>query len=45
VTVRTVEDLDQVQGWLDGPRNSPLVIDAKITSFPSWVLAHSFADE
>jgi thiamine pyrophosphate-dependent acetolactate synthase large subunit-like protein len=43
VTVRTVEDLDQVQAWLDGPRTSPLVIDAKITSFPSWVLAHSFA--
>jgi thiamine pyrophosphate-dependent acetolactate synthase large subunit-like protein len=45
VTVRTVEDLDQVQAWLDGPRTSPLIIDAKITSFPSWVLAHSFADE
>jgi thiamine pyrophosphate-dependent acetolactate synthase large subunit-like protein len=45
VTVRDVEDLDQVQGWLAGPRTTPLVIDAKITSFPSWVLAHSFADE
>ncbi|MBB3082542.1 thiamine pyrophosphate-binding protein [Geodermatophilus sabuli] len=45
VTVRTVEDLDQVRAWLAGPRTSPLLIDAKITSFPSWVLAHSFADE
>jgi thiamine pyrophosphate-dependent acetolactate synthase large subunit-like protein len=45
VTVRTVEDLEPVRTWLAGPRTSPLVIDAKITSFPSWVLAHSFADE
>jgi thiamine pyrophosphate-dependent acetolactate synthase large subunit-like protein len=45
VTVRTVEDLGHVRAWLAGPRTSPLVIDAKITSFPSWVLAHSFADE
>ncbi|WKX16295.1 thiamine pyrophosphate-binding protein [Streptomyces sp. NL15-2K] len=45
VTVRTVDDLDQVRDWLSGPRTSPLVIDAKITSFPSWVLAHSFTDE
>jgi thiamine pyrophosphate-dependent acetolactate synthase large subunit-like protein len=45
VTVREVADLDEVRAWLDGPRTSPLVIDAKITSFPSWVLAHSFADE
>lgn len=40
VTVRTVDDLEQVRAWLAGPRSSPLVIDAKITSFPSWVLAH-----
>jgi thiamine pyrophosphate-dependent acetolactate synthase large subunit-like protein len=45
ITVRTVEDLAPVRDWLDGPRTSPLVIDAKITRFPSWVLAHSFADE
>lgn len=45
VTVRNVEDLEQVRAWLAGPRTSPIVIDAKITSFPSWVLAHSFADE
>jgi hypothetical protein len=43
--VRTVEDLDQVRARLAGPRTAPLVVDAKITSFPSWVLAHSFADE
>jgi thiamine pyrophosphate-dependent acetolactate synthase large subunit-like protein len=45
VTVRSVEDLGQVRDWVDGPRSSPLVIDAKITSFPSWVLAHAFAGE
>jgi thiamine pyrophosphate-dependent acetolactate synthase large subunit-like protein len=45
VTVRTLDDLEQVRTWLAGPHRSPLVVDAKITSFPSWVLAHSFADE
>lgn len=45
VTVRGLEDLAEVDAWLAGPRSSPLVVDAKITSFPSWVLAHSFADE
>jgi hypothetical protein len=45
VTVRRVEDLEQVRDWLAGPRTAPLVLDAKITSFPSWVLAHPFADE
>lgn len=45
VTVRTIDDLEQVRSWLAGPRTSPLVIDAKITSFPSWVLAHSFTNE
>jgi thiamine pyrophosphate-dependent acetolactate synthase large subunit-like protein len=45
VTVRTVDDLEAVRDWVSGPRATPLVIDAKITSFPSWVLAHSFAGE
>ncbi|WP_324278005.1 hypothetical protein [Blastococcus brunescens] len=45
MTVRTVDDLAAVRDWLSGPRATPLVIDAKITSFPSWVLAHSFAGE
>jgi len=44
LTVRQAADLEAVKDWVDGPRDRPLVIDAKITSFPSWVLAHSFAD-
>jgi thiamine pyrophosphate-dependent acetolactate synthase large subunit-like protein len=42
LTVRQESDLEAVRAWVEGPRNRPLVIDAKITSFPSWVLAHSF---
>lgn len=42
LTVRQESDLDPVRAWAEGPRDRPLVIDAKITSFPSWVLAHSF---
>lgn len=45
VTVRRPDDLTEVREWVDGPRDTPLVIDAKITSFPSWVLAHTFAGE
>ena len=30
MTVRSLDDLAGVQEWLDGPRNRPLVIDAKI---------------
>jgi acetolactate synthase-1/2/3 large subunit len=45
VTVRTVEDLKAVRDWVDGPRRRPLVIDARITDFASWMIAHSFAGE
>ncbi len=45
VTVRTVEDLKAVRDWVDGPRRRPLVVDARITSFASWMIAHSFATE
>lgn len=45
VTVREVGDLDAVRGWVDGPQDRPLVIDAKIASFPSWLLAHVFTAE
>ena len=45
VTVRSSADLEGVRAWVDGPRERPLVIDAKITSFPSWVLAHTFEGE
>ncbi|MFD1213372.1 thiamine pyrophosphate-dependent enzyme, partial [Arthrobacter sp. GCM10027362] len=34
-----------VRDWLAGDRSTPLVIDAKISSFPSWVLAHTFTEE
>ena len=43
VTVRTAGDLDAVRGWLDGPRERPLLIDAKVTSaHGSWWLEEAF---
>jgi thiamine pyrophosphate-dependent acetolactate synthase large subunit-like protein len=43
VTVRTVDDLDEVRTWLNGPRDTPLVIDAKIANDGgSWWLAEAF---
>ncbi|AIJ22443.1 thiamine pyrophosphate-binding protein [Amycolatopsis methanolica] len=43
VTVRTVADLRQVSEWLAGPREKPLVVDAKITDDGgSWWLAEAF---
>jgi thiamine pyrophosphate-dependent acetolactate synthase large subunit-like protein len=43
VTVRTTNDLDQVRTWLAGPRDTPLVIDAKIADDGgSWWLAEAF---
>jgi hypothetical protein len=45
VTVRRTGDLQAVQDWVAGPRSRPLVIDARITTFPSWMIAHSFAGE
>lgn len=41
-TVRTLEDLQFVREWLSGPRTTPLLIDAKISSFPSWWLEEAF---
>lgn len=35
ITVRTLEDLEGVRDWVDGPRQRPLVIDGRITTFPS----------
>ncbi|MEO7124112.1 MAG: thiamine pyrophosphate-binding protein [Lacisediminihabitans sp.] len=43
LTVRTPADISKVQEWLDGPHDRPLVIDAKITSFLSWVSKHAFS--
>ncbi|MEV7649621.1 thiamine pyrophosphate-binding protein [Arthrobacter sp. NPDC089319] len=45
ITVRSVSDLTGVQDWLNGERTTPIVIDAKISSFPSWVLEHAFDEE
>lgn len=45
ITVRSLDDLVGVTAWLDGPRERPLVIDAKITGRPSWLMkaGHDFA--
>jgi acetolactate synthase-1/2/3 large subunit len=43
VLVRRVEDLAAVRTWLDGSRDRPLVIDAKVTSSRgSWWLEEAF---
>ena len=43
VTVRRPRDLRPVRDWLDGPRDRPLVIDAKITSERgAWGLEEAF---
>jgi thiamine pyrophosphate-dependent acetolactate synthase large subunit-like protein len=43
VTVRTVHDLGPVTEWLAGPRDTPLVIDAKVTAKNgSWWLEEAF---
>jgi len=43
VTVRGAGDLGAVRGWLEGPRERPLLIDAKVTSSRgSWWLEEAF---
>lgn len=43
VTVRSVADLDAVREWVAGPRNRPLLIDAKVSSDGgAWWLAEAF---
>jgi len=43
VTVRAAADLAAVRGWLEGPRERPLLVDAKITSsHGSWWLEEAF---
>ena len=43
VTVRTDADLAGVRQWLDGPRERPLLIDAKVSSNrASWWLEEAF---
>lgn len=43
ITVRETGDLAAAQGWLDGPRDRPLLIDAKVTrDRGSWWLEEAF---
>jgi acetolactate synthase I/II/III large subunit len=43
VTVREPGDLDAVAAWLDGPRDRPLVVDAKVVrDRGSWWLEEAF---
>jgi acetolactate synthase-1/2/3 large subunit len=43
VTVRQAADLAAVRGWVEGPRDRPLFIDAKVTSARgSWWLEEAF---
>ena len=43
VTIRGPKDLAPVREWLAGPRDRPLVIDAKVTSDNgSWWLEEAF---
>jgi thiamine pyrophosphate-dependent acetolactate synthase large subunit-like protein len=43
VTVRKAADLTAVRDWLDGPRDRPLLLDAKVTSaHGSWWLEEAF---
>src|SRR5690606_27713258 len=43
VTVRREEDLAAVGEWLAGPRDTPLLVDAKVlTDQPSWWLEEAF---
>ncbi|HVQ89766.1 MAG TPA: thiamine pyrophosphate-binding protein [Mycobacteriales bacterium] len=43
VTVRTVADLAAVPAWLAGPRDAPLLLDAKVTGeHGAWWLAEAF---
>jgi acetolactate synthase-1/2/3 large subunit len=43
VTVRSAADLGAVRDWVDGPRERPLLIDAKVTSARgSWWLEEAF---
>jgi thiamine pyrophosphate-dependent acetolactate synthase large subunit-like protein len=42
-TVRAPADLAAVAAWLAGPRDRPMVVDAKVTrAEPSWWLAEAF---
>jgi thiamine pyrophosphate-dependent acetolactate synthase large subunit-like protein len=43
VTARAPGDLSAVAAWLDGPRERPMLVDAKVTTgSPSWWLEEAF---
>jgi acetolactate synthase-1/2/3 large subunit len=42
ITVRAPADLDPVARWVEGDRDQPLLIDAKVTSEASWWLEEAF---
>ena len=43
VTVRSPADLGPVRNWLDGPRERPMLVDAKVTTaHGSWWLEEAF---
>jgi thiamine pyrophosphate-dependent acetolactate synthase large subunit-like protein len=43
VTVRSEDDLDAVRKWLDGPRDRPMLVDAKVRADEaSWWLVEAF---
>jgi acetolactate synthase-1/2/3 large subunit len=43
ITVRTPADLGPLREWLDGPRTSPILIDAKVSAaHASWWLEEAF---
>lgn len=41
-TVRGVDDLAVVAAWVEGPRDRPLLVDARVVSEPSWWLEEAF---
>ncbi|WP_341251891.1 thiamine pyrophosphate-binding protein [Euzebya pacifica] len=43
ITVRAPSDLAPLRAWLDGPRDRPLLVDAKVISQASWWLEEAFA--
>jgi thiamine pyrophosphate-dependent acetolactate synthase large subunit-like protein len=42
VVVRRPDDLAGVEAWLSGPRDRPLLVDAKVSSSPAWWLEEAF---
>lgn len=45
VTVERLDDLGAIRHWLDSDTPGPLVLHARISPTPSWMLAHAFVGE